>query len=270
MSIHPTAIIDKGAQLESGVSVGPYTLIGPKVKIGKDTQVAGHVTITGNTTIGERNRIYPYAFLGTDPQDINYHGEDTRLVIGDDNIIREYVTMSVATVKYDWVTRVGSRNMLMSYCHVAHDCEVGDGTVCANCLHMSGHVKIEDGAVIGGIVGIHQFVTVGKYAFIGGLSRITQDVPPFLVTEGNHAKVRSVNVVGLRRNNFDEQRIAAIEDAYRILFKSQNGPFSRRLDEIEKQPHLTDDVRYLIQFYRNATNGVQGRAREIMRRQNKS
>ena len=270
MNIHPTALIDKGAQLDSGVSVGPYAVIGPKVKIGKDTQVAGHVTITGNTTIGERNRIYPYAFLGTDPQDINYHGEDTRLVIGDENIIREYVTMSVATTKYERLTRVGNGNMLMSYCHVAHDCEVGDGTVCANCLNISGHVKIEDGAVIGGIVGVHQFVTVGKCAFIGGLSRITQDVPPFLVTEGNRAVVRSVNVVGLRRNDFDEDRVSAIEDAYRILFKSDNGTFAQRLEEIAARPDLTHDVRYLIQFYRNTANGLQGRAREIMRRQQKT
>jgi len=160
--------------------------------------------------------------------------------------------------------------MLMSYCHVAHDCEVGDGTVCANCLNVSGHVKIEDGAVTGGIVGIHQFVTVGKYAFIGGMSRITQDVPPFLVTEGNLAKVRSVNTVGLRRNGFDEDRVAAIEDAYRFLYKSDNGAFSRRLDEIENRPGITDDVRYLIRFCRNAANGIQGRAREIMRKQKKT
>lgn len=267
MTIHPTANVDKHAELGSGVTIGPFTVIGPKVKIGKDTTVAGHVTITGNTTIGERNRIYPYAFLGTDPQDINYRGEDTRLAVGDDNIIREYVTISVATTKYDWVTRIGSRNMLMTYCHIAHDCNIGDGTVCANCLNISGHVKIEDGVAIGGIVGIHQFVTVGKYAFVGGLSRITQDVPPFLVTEGNHAKVRGVNTVGLRRNNFDEDRVAAVEEAFRALYVANNGPFSQRLDEFDKRPDHTDDVRYLIQFHRNTANGIQGRAREIMRRQ---
>ncbi len=270
MTIHPTAIVDKHAQLDSGVSVGPYTVIGPKVEIGKDTEVAGHVTITGNTTLGERNRIYPYAFLGTDPQDINYGGEDTRLVVGDDNTIREYVTMSVATTKYEWVTRMGNHNMLMSYCHVAHDCEIGNGVVCANCLNMSGHVRIEDGAVTGGIVGIHQFVTVGKYAFIGGQSRITQDVPPFLVTEGNQARTRCVNTVGLRRNDFDGERVAAVEEAFRALYISDNGPFRQRLDELEEHPGLTDDVRYLIAFLRASTAGIQGRARETMRKQKTS
>jgi len=269
MTIHPTAIVDKHAQLDTGVSVGPFTVIGPKVAIGKDTQIAGHATITGKTTIGRRNRIYPYAFIGTDPQDINYRGEDTRLVIGDDNIIREYVTISVATTKYDWITRVGNGNMLMSYCHVAHDCEIGNATICANCLNMSGHVKIEDGAAIGGIVGIHQFVTIGKYAFIGGLSRITQDVPPFLITEGNHAKVRGVNTVGMRRNNIDEKSIAAVEETFKALYVADNGVFSQRLDELEKRADLTPDVRYLVQFQRNSINGVQGRAREIIRKQKK-
>jgi UDP-N-acetylglucosamine acyltransferase len=265
MSIHPAAIVDKNATLDSGVSVGPFTVIGPKVTIGKDTEIAGHVTVVGNTTIGERNRIYPYAFIGTDPQDINYNGEDTRLVVGDENIIREYVTMSVATTKHEWVTRVGSRNMLMSYCHVAHDCEIGDGVVFANCLHMGGHVRIEDGAVIGGIVGIHQFVTVGKYAFIGGMSRITQDILPFLISEGNLARPRCINTIGLRRNNFDEARIKALEEAFRMLYNS-DAPFSQRLEELESRPDLTDDVRYLIQFSRNTAAGSQGRAREVLRK----
>jgi len=265
MSIHPTAIIDKRAELDSGVSVGPFATIGPKVKIGKDTEIAGNVIITGNTTIGKNNRIYPFAFLGTDPQDVNYHGEDTRLEIGDENIIREYVTMSVATTKYDWVTKVGNRNFIMSYCHVAHDCEIGDITVLANTLNMSGHVRLEDGCVIGGIVGVHQFVTIGKFSFIGGLSRITQDVPPFLVTEGNHARVRCVNTVGLRRNSFDEQRIQAIEDAFKLLYLSDE-PFSESLQELEHQPNITPDVEYLVQFFRNTAAGCHGRARESFRR----
>jgi len=265
MNIHPTAIIDKGAELGSNVSIGPYTTIGPKAVIGDDTEIGGHVTITGNTTIGKQNRIYPYAFLGTDPQDVNYHGEDTRLVIGDKNIIREYVTMSVATTKFDWQTTLGSGNMIMSYCHIAHDCEIGDGTVFANDLHMSGHVRIEDGAVIGGIVGIHQFVTIGKYAFVGGMSRITQDIPPFITSEGHTARPRCVNRVGLRRHNFDDDRINAIEEAFRLLHVSKK-PFEQALDELESRPNLTEDVRYLIQFHRNSAAGVQKRAREALRR----
>jgi len=269
MSIHPTAIIDKGAQLGSNVSIGPFTTIGPKVVIGDDTEVAGHVTITGHTTIGRRNRIYPYCFLGTDPQDVHYHGEDTLLIVGDDNIIREYVTMSVATTKFERRTIVGSRNMIMSYCHIAHDCEIGDEVVFANDLHMSGHVRIEDGAVIGGIVGIHQFVTVGKYAFIGGMSRVTQDVPPFLISEGNLARPRCVNTVGLRRHNFDDNRIKALEEAFRFLYVSDK-PFNQSLDELEARNDLTEDVRYLIRFHRDTAAGAQGRAREAIRRNSKN
>ena len=265
MSIHPTAVIDKAAQLDSGVSVGAFTTIGPHVKIGKDTEIGSHVIVTGHTTIGRRNRIYPFSYVGTDPQDINYHGEDTQLIVGDDNVIREYVTMAVATTKYERVTRVGNSNMIMSYCHIAHDCEVGSGTTMANALNMGGHVKIEDGAVIGGIVGIHQFVTVGRYAFIGGLSRITQDVPPFLITEGNHARVRCVNTVGLKRNRFDDARIQAIEDAFRILYLSDR-PLTKNIEELERMPNLTEDVEYLIEFYHETARGSQGRAREILRR----
>jgi len=268
MSIHPTAVIDKAAQLDSGVSVGAFTTIGPHVKIGKDTEIGSHVIVTGHTTIGRRNRIYPFSYVGTDPQDINYHGEDTQLIVGDDNVIREYVTMAVATTKYERVTRVGNSNMIMSYCHIAHDCEVGSGTTMANALNMGGHVKIEDGAVIGGIVGIHQFVTVGRFAFIGGLSRITQDVPPFLVTEGNHARARCVNTVGLKRNNFDDARIQAIEDAFRALYLSDR-PFNENLDELERRPCLTDDVKYLIQFVRNAGVGFNFRSREAIRHKKK-
>ena len=265
MSIHPTALIDEHAELDLGVSVGAYSTIGPKVKIGKDTEIGSHVVVTGNTTIGQRNRIYPFSYIGTDPQDVRYHGEDTRLVIGDENIIREYATMAVATAKYQRITRVGSRNMLMSYCHVAHDCDVGDGVTVANSLAMGGHVRIEDGAVIGGIVGIHQFVSVGKYAFVGGLSRITQDVPPFLVTEGNHARARCVNTVGLKRNNFDEGRIQAIEDAFRLLYLSDR-PFNENLDELARRADLTEDVAYLVRFIRSAASGTNWRAREVMRK----
>ena len=265
MTIHPTALIDKSAELDSGVSVGAFTTIGPNVKVGKDTDIGSHAVVTGHSTIGQRNRIYPFTFIGTDPQDVNYHGEDTRLIIGDDNIIREYVTIAVATTKYKRTTRVGSHNMLMSYCHIAHDCEVGDGVTLANALNMAGHVRIEDGAVIGGIVGIHQFVSVGKFSFIGGLSRITQDVPPFLVTEGNHARARCVNTVGLKRNNFDEARIQAIEDAFRLLYLSDR-PFNENLEELEHRSDITGDVAYLVQFLRSAASGCNWRAREIMRK----
>jgi len=269
MSIHPTAIVDKHAELGPGVTIGAFSIIGPKVKIGANTHVGSHVTITGNTTIGSNNRIHSYAFIGTEPQDSGYHGEDTRLVVGDNNIIREYVTMSVATTKLDWLTSVGNANMIMSYCHVAHDCEIGDGTVLANCLNMSGHVKIEDYAVIGGIVGIHQFVTVGKLSFIGGLSRITQDVPPFFVSEGNNARVRCVNTVGLKRHDFDEARIEALDDAYRLLYMSDK-PFNQCIQELKHQPGLTADVQYLLQFYHKTAEGSHGRAREAMRKRSKS
>jgi len=263
--IHPTAIVDSHAELDTGVVVGPFTAIGPKVRIGKNTRIGGHAIVTGHTAIGQDNVIHPFAFIGTEPQDVNYHGEDTRLVVGDGNTIREFVTIAVATTKYDWVTKVGSHNMIMSYCHIAHDCDVGSGIVMANALSMSGHVRLEDGVAIGGIVGIHQFVTVGRYAFIGGLSRITQDVPPFLITEGNHARVRCVNTVGLKRNRFDDARIQAIEDAFRILYLSDR-PLTKNIEELERMPNLTEDVEYLIEFYHETARGSQGRAREILRR----
>ncbi|MBM4039345.1 MAG: acyl-ACP--UDP-N-acetylglucosamine O-acyltransferase, partial [Planctomycetes bacterium] len=180
-TIHPTAQVHPKAQLADDVAVGPFACVGEHVTVGPGTALLTGTILTGHATLGARNTIGPYAVVGMGPQDLGYHGEGTRVEIGDDNMLREYVTVNAASTKQDWVTRVGSRNFLMAYCHIAHDCEVGNDIVMANYVGLSGHCKVEDKAWFGGMTGLHQFVTVGTHSFIGGGSRIVHDCPPYMI-----------------------------------------------------------------------------------------
>jgi UDP-N-acetylglucosamine acyltransferase len=218
--IHPTAIVAPQASLAEGVTVGPYAVIGPRVSIGPYTTVGAHTVIEGNTAIGEKNRIFHFASLGAVPQDLKYHGEDSRLIVGDRNTIREFATLHLGTEGGGMVTRVGNDNLLMNYTHIAHDCVIGSGNVLANGAQLAGHVVVEDLTVIGATVGIHQFVRIGESALLGAGSMVSQDVPPFCNATGDRARLHGLNTIGLRRRGFSSGVIAGIKHAYHVMFQS--------------------------------------------------
>ena len=217
--IHSTALVDPGAQLDSTVSVGPYTVIGPHVRIGAGTKIGAHCVIEGHTTLGTNNHIFQFNSIGTIPQDKNDGGEPTELVIGDHNRIHEFCTFSLGVVGAGGVTRVGNHNWIMAYTHIAHDCQVDDHTTLANNTNLGGHVHLADWVTVGGLVGIHQFVKVGAHAMVGFASAVTQDVPPYMLVDGNPLAVRGVNSVGLSRRGFTDKRLAAVKQMHRLLYR---------------------------------------------------
>ncbi len=218
-NIHPTAIVDAAARIDPTVTVGPYAVIGPHVAIGARTTVGAHCVIEGRTTIGEDNRIFQFASLGAVPQDKKYAGEPTALVIGDRNTIREFCTFNTGTAQDQGVTRVGNDNWIMAYVHIAHDCQVGNHTVLANNATLAGHVQVADHAIIGGLTGIHQFTKVGAHVMAGFASHISQDVPPFMMVDGNPLSVRGLNLEGLRRRGYSAERLAVIKQMHRLLYR---------------------------------------------------
>lgn len=253
--IHPTAIIAAGAELGPGMTVGAYTMIGARARIGGDTVVGPHVVIEGNTAIGARNRIFQFASVGAEPQDLKYHGEDSALVIGDDNRIREFCTLQTGTEGGGMVTRVGSGNLLMNYSHIAHDCILGDRIVVANGVQLGGHVTIEDGAVLGALAGIHQFVRIGESALVGAGSMVSQDVPPFCNATGDRATLHGLNTVGLKRRGFSDATITALKRAYRIMFKSglrTTDAIARVREELPGIP----EVERFVTFIERSERGV--------------
>jgi UDP-N-acetylglucosamine acyltransferase len=262
--IHETAVVREGARIAAGVKIGPYCVIGSRVSIGEGSMLFNHVTIVGNTTLGRNNKIYQNAVIGTWPQDISFSGTDTRVVIGDDNVMREGVTIHCGTHKADHVTRIGNGNYFMAYSHIAHDCEIGDGVIMANGVQLGGHVKLEDRANVGGLAALHHFVTVGRLAFVGGLTRVVRDVPPFMTVEGNPSKVRCVNVVGCSRNGVSRETIEALKEAHRILYRS-GAPLREAMARLEETGPV-GEVRELIEFLRSSGKGRQGRGREALRK----
>jgi UDP-N-acetylglucosamine acyltransferase len=219
--IHPTAIVDPAAELDTGVELGAYAIVGPRVRIGSGTRVGAHAVIEGRTSIGQNNRIFHHASVGAIPQDLKYHGEDSDLVIGDGNTIREFVTLHRGTEGGGMTTRVGNRNLLMNYCHIAHDCILGDSNVIANGAQLGGHVTIEDFVVVGALSGVHQFVTVGESAILGAGTMASLDIPPFCNATGDRATLHGLNLVGLKRRGFGSEPIRALKLAYRIMFHSR-------------------------------------------------
>lgn len=229
--IHPTAVIHPLAQLDSRVQVGPYAVIGANVKIAAETTIGPHVVIEGPCEIGRGNRIFPGAAIGLEPQDLKYKGANSWVKIGDHNIIREYVTINRATAENE-VTLIGDDNLLMAYVHVAHNCVIEDRVTIANGVAIAGHVHIETKAVIGGVLGIHQFVRVGRLAMLGGMSRIDRDVPPYMLVEGNPARVRSLNLVGLQRAGFTAEDLGILKKAFRLLYRAKL-PLTQALEQLE-------------------------------------
>lgn len=259
--IHPLAVIAPGAELGVGVSIGPHSVVGKAVRIGDHTRVGPQVVIDGATTIGAENNIVGQASLGAPPQDLSYRGEDTRLTIGDRNEIREFVTVNRGTVKGGGITRIGSGCMLMACSHVAHDCEIEDGVILANGALLAGHVKVCRGASVSGTSAAHHFVTIGEYAYVGGMTRMSQDVPPFMLLEGHPGRVRKVNVVGLMRANFSEQDIEALRVAFRMIYRSGN-PRTQSLERLKSDPHQPAAVLRLVEALEQTEQGVNGRYRE--------
>jgi len=254
-TIAESAVISREAVLAPDVSVGPYAVIGPHVSIGSGTTIGPHTRIEGPTTIGERNRIFGQSSIGTEPQDLKFKGEKTELRIGNDNVIREFVTMNRGTTGGGGVTTIGSNNFFMAYAHVAHDCHVGSGTIFANNATLAGHVEIGDFSTIGAFSAVHQFCRVGDHAFIGGGSICTQDVLPFVKTVGNRpAKTYGVNTIGLERKGFQKETIEALQRAYRILTRSKL-KLQDALARIESEMSFHSEIRYLVEFIRESKRG---------------
>jgi UDP-N-acetylglucosamine acyltransferase len=257
--IHPTALVDAGAQLGEDVEIAAYALIGPDVRIGEGTRVGPHSVIEGHTTIGRGNRIFQACSIGSPPQDKKYAGEPTRLEIGDGNTIREFCTINLGTVQDAGVTRVGDDNWIMAYVHIAHDCQVGSHTIMANLTQLAGHVHLGDWVVVGGMSGLHQFVRVGAHAMIGFQTRMAQDLPPFVTAAGNPAEAQGINAEGLRRRGFAAERIEAIKRMYRTLYRQ-----SLTLDEATQQiaalrqslPQFDADIALMLDFLAAAPRGI--------------
>ena len=220
--IHKTAIVDKKAEIYNGVEIGPYCIVGPNVKIGSNTKLHSHVNISGNTKIGEGNEIFPFASIGTEPQDLKYKGEENLLEIGINNKIREYVNITPGTKQGGGLTKVGNNNLLMVYTHIGHDCIIGNNIVLANNVQVGGHVEIEDKAILGGSCAIHQFTRIGEFAMVGGLTGVLNDIIPYGLSLGNRNYLIGLNLVGLRRANIPNNEIKIVQQAYDEIFKSKN------------------------------------------------
>lgn len=254
MTIHPSAVIAEGAVVPDSCEVGPFSTIGPEVVLGEDCRLISHVVLDGHTRIGERNVIYPFTSIGVPPQDLKYGGELTQTEIGDENTIRECVTISRGTVNGGGITRVGSKNLLMAYTHIGHDCHVGSGCILANAATLAGHVIIEDFATIGAFSPVHQFCTVGKYAFIGGGTIVTQDVLPFSLTSSKREnRAFGINKIGLSRRGFTPERLQTLQKAFRYLLAAKMNT-TQALEKIRAMEG--DDAKLLADFIEKSQRGI--------------
>ena len=271
--IHPTAIVEDGAEIGRGVRIGPYCVIGPRVVIGDGCRLHNHVTVVGQTILGESCEVFQNAVLGARPQDLKYRGTDTLLEIGDRNTFREQCTVHPGTEHGGGVTRIGSDNLFLVGVHIAHDCIVGDGCILANYVQLGGHVILEDCVNFGGHCGVHHFVTAGKHSMVGGLSPITQDVPPFMIVvgaRGSSPRVRYINRVGMKRNGFTEEQVHAVKVAQMKLFslaaRRSGRPMLQAVAEMKESGPLDPNVEYLLDFLvRSFEHGRNGRYLESLR-----
>jgi len=258
-NIHPTALVDPKAQIDDSVTIGPYTVVGPDVCMGPGTQIGAHCVIEGLTRIGRDNQIFQFNSIGAVPQDKKYAGERSELLIGDGNTIREFCTINLGVQAAGGVTRIGNRNWIMAYCHIAHDCQIDDHTTLANNTMMAGHVHLGDWVTIGGLTGIHQFVKIGAHAMVGFASAVAQDVPPYMLVDGNPLAVRGINSVGLRRRDFSPTRLQAIKQMHRLLYRE-----GKTLDDARRAivdlgveiPQASADVELMNGFLASASRGI--------------
>lgn len=255
MAIHPTAIVAPGAQLDSTVEVGPYAVIGPKVKIGAHTRIGAHAVIENDTTLGERNRVSQFASVGSAPQDLKYAGEDTRLVVGDDNIIREFTTLNIGTAGGGGLTRIGNKNLFMTSSHVAHDCFVGNGCVIANCVALAGHVDVGNHVTLGGLSAVHQFSRIGDFAFIAGGAMVVMDVPPYCTAQGDRAELVGLNTVGLSRHGYRDEQINRIKEAYKLVFRSKLG-MNEAISRLKAEHAGHAEIELFLEFITSSKRGL--------------
>lgn len=253
--IHPTAIIDEGAKIGQNVKIGPYCIVHADTEIGDDCELRSHVVVSKHTQIGRGNKIYPFASIGEDPQDKKFDDEPTRLVIGDNNTIREYVTINRGTVDDKGITQVGDENWIMAYVHIAHDCVLGSHTILANCSSLAGHVHVGDYAILGGFTKLHQFCRVGAHAFSAMDSGFQKDLPPFVMAQGNPARPRAINFEGLKRREFGKDRIAAIKAAYRALYKSDL-TLEQAMHELQTMAQDSADVKMMFDFIQKSDRSI--------------
>lgn len=252
--IHPTAIVDPGAEVGADADIGPYCVVGPHVRIGAGARLMAHVFMDGWTTLGPGCTVFPFASLGTQTQDLKYKGGTPRVEIGEKTTLREYVTVNAATSDGD-VTRIGARCHIMAYAHIAHDCCVGSDVIMANCATLAGHITVEDQAIIGGLCGVHQFVRIGRMSIIGGCSKVTQDVPPFMMADGHPLEIHGINSVGLKRRGVGEEVQRQMKNAYRILYR-EGLSTSQALQRLEAEPGRAPEIEDLMEFIRHSQRGI--------------
>jgi UDP-N-acetylglucosamine acyltransferase len=253
--IHETAVISSDAVIADGVEIGAFAVVGPKVTIGAGTVIGPHVVIKGPAVIGQNNRVFQFASLGDDPQDKKYSGEETSLVIGDNNTIRECVTINRGTVQDKGVTRIGDRNWLMAYVHIAHDCDVGNDVTMANNSGLAGHVRVDDFATFGGFSGAHQFCRIGAYSFLGIYSGVTKDVPPFVTVTGQPAVARKINTEGLRRRGYSPEQIRHVKEAFKLLYRS-GLRVAEAFDRIGEIAQAEGELEPLLDFLKEPGRGI--------------
>lgn len=252
--IHPSAVIDPGAEIGPDCTIGPCCVVEKDVRIGAGCELRAHVTVTGPTEIGERNVFYPYSAIGGRSQDLKYTEEPTHLRIGSHNTFREFCTIHRATSPGGWTT-IGNHNNFLAYAHVAHDCVIGDHVIFSNNGTVAGHVLVEDHAVIGGLSGVHQFCRIGRHSIVGGCTKIVQDVPPFMIADGNPAEVRGVNLVGMERRGFAPETIRALREAYRAIYRSTNN-VKQSVENIRTEIEQTPEIQQLLEFIENSERGI--------------
>jgi len=252
--IHPTAVVDPGAELGDDIEIGPYSVIQAGVKLGDGCRLQNHVTIAGSTEVGSGNEFFPYASIGQRSQDLKYEGEPTYLKIGDGNAFREFCTVNRGTAPESY-TIIGSHGNFLAYSHIAHDCIVGDHVIFSNNGTLAGHVTVEDYAIMGGLTAVHQFCRIGAHAITGGCSKIVQDVPPFMVADGNPGKVRAINSVGLKRRGFSEEKVAAIKHAHRVLYREKRN-YRDAVEVLREEEDRFPEVDHLIDFVAASERGI--------------
>ena len=254
MAIHPSAVVDPSAKIDPTAEIGPGAIIGPETVIGPRTKVGAHAVVE-HATLGADNVLHPGCFVGTPPQDLKYAGEKTRLVMGDKNVVRECVTMNRGTAQGGGVTKIGSNGLFMAYCHVAHDCSVGDGAIIVNSVALAGHVHVGEGAVLGGICAIHQYVNIGRFAMISGGSMVGKNILPFTTAQGDRATLRGLNMLGMRRGGFSREAMGAVKDAYKALFL-QGGQFEENVAKLKASSPCKEVVEWLNFIESSGKRGI--------------
>lgn len=257
MPIHPSAIVHPGAEIDPTAEIGPFCTVGPRVVIGPHTRLLSHVVVDNATTLGSHNTVYPFATVGSAPQDLKFRGEPARLVIGDHNVIREGATLNIGTEGGHMETRIGSHCLIMAYSHVAHDCRLGDRVILSNAVALAGHVDIGDGVIMGGLVGVHQFCRIGERAFLAGGAMVAQDVPPFCIAQGDRAQLVGLNIVGLKRSGWTRAQLRVVREAYAMLFLRRQGTYADAIAHCEQVlAQSCDKVAQLCAFVRASERGV--------------